>query len=130
MDASVARDRPRRIVGDLPRMAIGIDEDPGVPAPEGGATLTADPRPGGCRLLQDPVHLGRRPDVVRQGHAAPTTAIVDGAVLGERLTAPEGEDHAARLEEHHLTVGRLAPPAQGLVEGAGPAGVGHAQGDE
>ena len=32
---AVGTDRPTRVVGDLPRMTVGIDEHPGVAAPEG-----------------------------------------------------------------------------------------------
>ena len=41
----VVLDRPVRVVGDLPRVAVGVDEDAGVAAPERRSARAADRRP-------------------------------------------------------------------------------------
>jgi hypothetical protein len=56
--------------------------------------------------------------------------VVEGAVGGEQLPSPQGDDHAARLEEHHLAVRGLAGPAERIVERAGPVDVGDAERDQ
>src|ERR1700709_1937560 len=91
LDAAALGHGPVRVVGDLPGMAIGIDEDPAVAAPEGLGRLTADRRAGAPRLLDRRVHLRRRVEVERQGDAAPATAVGDRAVLGQAGPVPEGE---------------------------------------
>src|SRR3954465_12780311 len=56
--------RPEGVVRNLPRMAVGIDEDPRVAAPEGRGTRPADGRSGGLCLGQGGVDLLGRTDVV------------------------------------------------------------------
>src|SRR5436190_5178638 len=52
-ERAILLDHPARVVGDLPRVSIGVDEDPVVAAPEGLARLACDRRPGGARLFDD-----------------------------------------------------------------------------
>ena len=118
-------------MGDLPRMAIQVDEHAGVAAPEGLGARSRDRRAGPFGLLEDGIHLRGRADVVGERDAAPSARIVDRAVLRERVAAPQCHDHAAGREERD-PVGRVggASPAEGLVEGAGAPEVGDAEGDQ
>ena len=121
---------PSRVVGDLPGMAVGVDEDARVAAPERRPRFPADRRPRGAGLGDDGVDLGWPPGVVGQGHAAPTPGVLHGGVLGEPGAVPQRHDHARRLEEHDVVVGAsVAVPAQRLVEGACPSQIGDSQSD-
>src|SRR6185503_2269142 len=72
-----------------------------------------------------------RAAVVGERDATPAAGVLDPAVLGELVSAPERDDHAARLEEDDVVRGRGARlPAERLVEGAGAGEVGNAEGDE
>src|SRR4051794_37385320 len=106
-----------RVVGHLPRVPVGVEEEPRVAAPERRCALAADPPPGGARLLDHGVDLGRRADVVGERHAAPAAAVLDHAVLGKSGAVPERDHQSAGLEEHDV-VGRrgAAGPAEALVE--------------
>ncbi|HEX3393328.1 MAG TPA: NADP-dependent oxidoreductase [Acidimicrobiales bacterium] len=58
-DGPVVVQHPAGVVGDLPRVAVGVDEDAGVAAPDGGRAPSADRRPCVGRSLQDLVDGGR-----------------------------------------------------------------------
>ncbi|HEX6781511.1 MAG TPA: hypothetical protein VF125_05705 [Solirubrobacterales bacterium] len=57
-------------MGDLPGVAVRIDEDAAVAAPEGSRRLAADRGAGGTRLLDRLVDLPRGGEVEREGGAA------------------------------------------------------------
>src|SRR5207253_9465687 len=120
-----------RVVGDLPRMTVRVDEDAGIAAPEGLAAFAGDPRAGGPSFPEHRVDLLGRARVVRRRDAAPAAAVLDAAVGRELVPAPEGEHAAAGLEEHdaHFRVG-VAVPAERLVEGAGATEIGDAERDQ
>src|SRR5262249_25069736 len=82
-------------------------------------------------LLDHLVDLPGRSGVVRKGDPSPAAARGHGAVLGELRPVPEREDHAARLEEGHLVVGRgTRLPAEVLVELPGSTQVRGPGGDQ
>ena len=60
-DAAVLGERPVRVVGDLPRVPVGVQEEPAVAAPERLGPLAADRRAGRARLLEHRVDLLRDP---------------------------------------------------------------------
>src|SRR5215469_15853142 len=130
-DAAVGVEGPAGVVRHFPRMPVGIDEDRRVSAPEGHGGLAADHCAGRPCLVDHQVDRLGGPDVVGQGHATPAAAIADSAILGEPSPVPQGDHHAASLEEHDI-VGYLAGrlPAHGLVERPGLAEIGHPQRDE
>src|SRR5215211_7656134 len=112
-------------------MAVRVDEDSRIAAPEGLAARPDDPRAGLLRLGDDRVHLLRQAHVVRQRDAAPAALVFDSAVLGELISSPQGDDHAAGLEEDDVVRGRRArTPAEGLVEGPGASEIRHPEGNE
>src|SRR5581483_1814029 len=130
-DGAVGGKRPVRVVRDLPRVPVGVEEDAGVPAPERRAGGAGDRRAGRLRLAEHGVDLLLRARVVREGDATPAAGVPDGAVLGERGAAPEGEDGAARLEEDDVRAGlAAATPAERLVEAARPLEIADAERDE
>src|SRR5215210_8779683 len=101
-------------------MSIGVDEDAGVAAPERLRPGSADPCARDLRLGDYGIDLRRRADIVGERDPAPPSRVVDRAVLGERLAAPERDDEAARLEEDDVVVrSRLRLPPERLVERAG-----------
>ena len=120
-----------RVVGDLPGMALGIDEDRRIAAPERLAGLARDLRAGRAGLLDHLVDLGGRAGVVGERDPAPAAAVGDSAVVGEPLTVPERDDHAAGLEERDVVAGGgSGRPAEGLVERPRPVEVADAERDE
>ena len=130
-DAAVRCDRPTGVVGDLPRVTLGIDEERAVAAPERLGGLAADRRSGGACLLRDGVDLLRRADVVGEGHASPPAGVLDGAVLRQPGAVPQRDHHVACLEEDDVVLGLGAGhPAQGLVEAARTGQVADAQRDQ
>src|SRR5262245_30616132 len=129
-DAAVGVDPPVRVVGDLPGVAIGVEEDRAVAAPEGLGRLATDRRAGGAGLLDRGVDRIRRADVERQRDAAPAATILDAAVLGKSGAVPERDDHATGLEKDDIVAGLGARrPAERLVEAARPAQIRHAERD-
>src|SRR5262245_50477915 len=119
------------VVGHLPGVALGVDEDAAVAAPEGLAGLAADPRAGGASVLDRRGDLGRRAEAERQRHAAPAATVLDAAVLSETGPVPEGEDHFAGLEEGDVVLGSGAGgPADPLVESTRPVEVRDPEGDQ
>src|SRR5215203_774299 len=130
-DGAVGPDRPVRVVRNLPWMAVGIDEDSRVAAPEGLRPCAWNVRAGRAGLLDDGVDLLRRAAVVGERDAAPAAGVLDAAVRRELFAAPERHDHAARLEEDDVVRGGGARlPAERLVERAGAGEVRNAKGDE
>ena len=128
---SVVRDRPVRVVGDLPRVAVRVHEHAAVAAPEGLAGLARNRRAGRACLLDHAVDLRRRARVVGQRDAAPAARVLHAGVLGQLVAPPERDDHAAGLEEHHV-VGRrrVRRPAERLVELSRAREIAHAEGDQ
>src|SRR5260370_35851962 len=104
-------------------MPVGIDEHSRVSAPKGLRAPPTDGRAGGLGFREDGVDLVGRRDVVRERDAAPAPGVVDRAVLGELVAAPEREDHAARLKEHDIAIRRFAGPSERLVEATGATDV-------
>ena len=101
-------------------MAVGVDEDARVAAPEGRRAGSGDRRTRALRLRDDGVHLLLRARVVGERDAAPAARVLDAAVLGELIATSERDDHPARLEEDDVIGGRGAGrPTERLVEGAG-----------
>src|SRR5436853_5988078 len=120
-----------RVVGDLPRVAVGIDEDAAVPAPEGLGRLASDRRPGGTGLLDHLVDLGWGSKVERERRPAPAAGVLDAAVLRQPCSVPERDHHVAGLKEDDVVLwGGVRLPAQGFIEGAGALEIGDAEGDE
>ena len=64
---AVVADRPVRVVRDLPRVAVWVDEDARVAAPERLGAVARDRGARCLRLGDDCVDLGRRADVVARG---------------------------------------------------------------
>src|SRR6266540_614792 len=130
-NGAVLGQSPVRVVGDLPRVPVGIRERAGIPAPE---RLARRPRDGGACMLglcHHAVDLLRRAHVVRERHSTPTAAIRDATVLGELPAAPEREDHPARLEEDDvLALLPAARPPERLVEAPCPVKVRDSERDE
>src|SRR4249919_3382394 len=87
-DSAVIGNRPMRVVGDLSGVAVWVEEERAVAAPERLGRLAADRRAGGARLLGHGVDLGRRAEVERQRDAAPAAAVLDATVLGEPSPVP------------------------------------------
>src|SRR5581483_2034503 len=130
-DRPVLVQRPVRVVRDLPGVAVGVDEDARVPAPEGLCAVARDRRPSGLRLGDHGVDLGRGADVVGERDPAPAAVVLDSAVLRELGTIPQRDDEATGLEEDHAIVGsRVRLPAERLVERAGAGEVADAEGDQ
>src|SRR5829696_9377188 len=75
-DGAVGSDRPVRVVRNLPWMAVGIDEDSRVAAPEGLRPCARDVRAGRAGLLDDGVDLLRRAAVVGERDAAPAAGVL------------------------------------------------------
>src|SRR3954454_13464934 len=112
--------RPTAVVRDLPWMAIGVDEDPGVAAPECLGRLAADRGARRASLLDHLIDLLLRARAVGGGHPSPPTLVGDHAVLGELLPVPQADDHATRLEENDIVIrGGSGLPAERLIEAAG-----------
>src|SRR5436190_6590851 len=121
-ERAVLLNRPMRVVGDLPRVTVGVDEDPGIAAPERLGRLTADRAAGLAGLLDHLVDLVGRASVVGEGDAAPAAAVGHHAVLRELRSIPERDDHAAGLEENDvISLFGAGRPSQRLVEGAARA---------
>src|SRR5258708_10947782 len=80
-DRPVLPERPARVVGDLPGMAVGVDEDPGVAPPERRPGGAPDPRTRGRRLCHRAVHVGGRGEVSGPGPAPPPTPRLNGPRL-------------------------------------------------
>src|SRR5262249_50308414 len=131
-DPAVLGDRPVGVVGDLPGMPVGVDEDAAVAPPERLGSLAGDAGARGARLVEDRVDLRRRVEVEGEGDAAPASVVLpDPAVLRKLLPAPEREDHVAGLEEDDIVVrSRSGPPADGFVEATGATQVGDTEGDQ
>jgi hypothetical protein len=92
---------------------------------------SADRRPRGLGLTQDGVDLLGRTDIVRERDAAPAAGVLDAAVRGELVAAPEADDDPAGLEEDDVVVRcRVRRPPERLVEGTRAGEVAHAEGDE
>src|SRR5262249_21869566 len=128
---AVLFERPARVVSDLPGVAVRVDEDPRVAAPEGLAGLAADGRTGLAGLLDHLVDLVGGPSVVGERDSAPAAAVRDGAVLGQLCSIPEPDDHAAGLEEDDVVaLLRACLPAESLVELAGACEVRDTERDE
>src|SRR4029077_20672154 len=124
-------DCPVGMVCDLPRVAVGIDEDPRVAAPEGLARLAPNAGGGLAGLLDHLVDLVGRARGVGEGDSAPDAPRGDRAVLGQLDAVPEGNHHAPRLEED--TVVSLlcaALPAERLIELAGAGQVRDSERDQ
>jgi hypothetical protein len=66
VNATALVDPPVRVVRDLPRVPVGVDEDGAVAAPEGLGRPPADLRAGLASLLGDRVDLLGRSDVDRE----------------------------------------------------------------
>jgi hypothetical protein len=112
-------------------VAVGIEEDARVAAPERLRPPARDRRARRIGLGDDRVHLLRGADVVRERDPAPAAGVLDAAVLGETGPVPERDDHAAGLEEDDVVV-RLGSgrPAERFVERARALEIGHAQRDQ
>ena len=95
-----------RVVGDLPRMAVGVDEDAGVAAPERLGAVAWDRGARRLGLGDDRIDLGGRADVVRQRDAAPAARVLDAAVLRQLIAAPERDDHPLPPGRRSDVVGR------------------------
>src|SRR3954462_1046622 len=120
-----------RVVGDLPRVTLRVEEHGRVAAPERLRRLAADrgARPAG--LVDDRVDLPRRAHVVRERDAAPAAPVLDRAVLRQERAIPERDDDAVRLEEDDVVVGPGASlPPERLVERARVLQVAHPEGDQ
>src|SRR5436305_11890011 len=116
---AVRRQRPAGVVRDLPRVALGVDDDRAVAAPERLVWLTSDGGARRPRLLGHSIYLIWGSQVQRQGDAAPATAVFNAAVLGQPRAVPQRQDHVTGLEEGHVRVGRGAGlPTQRFVEAA------------
>src|SRR5689334_20096632 len=125
---AVLGDRPVRVVGDLPGMAVGVEEDGAVAAPERLGWLAPDPRSGSPGLRRDLVDLLAGADVDGEGDAAPSGAVLDAAVLGQPLAVPERNDPLAGLEEDDVVLGGgVGCPAERLVELPRPRQVGDSE---
>ena len=119
-DAAVRSDRPVRVVGDLPRVTVRVDEDRGVAAPEGlgrlGWPIVA---PAARASSVTASTSSREPTLWARRHAArrrrhPRHSCPRRVSLGPRAPAP-----FARLEEDDVVIGRgTGLPAEGLVEAA------------
>src|SRR5262249_10206883 len=130
-DRAVLAHVPMRVVRDLPRMAVRVEEHAAVAAVEGLAGLAGDRRAGRAGALHERVHLGWGAEGPGERDAAEAGAERDLAVVRQRLAAPEPEDHPAGGEEHDVgrgVVGRA--PTERLVERTGPREVRDAEGDE
>ena len=92
---------------------------------------TPDGRAGRLGLRDDGVDILRRADIVGKRDATPAAGVLDGAVLGERLAAPERDDQGAGLEEDDVVIGaRARLPPERLVERPCPREVTHAERDD
>jgi hypothetical protein len=98
-------------------MAVGIGEVAGVAAPGRLLGGLRDRGAGTLRLVQHAIDLVARSRVVGQRDAGKAAALGGQLrVRRQRLARPQGEYHAAGLEEHHLGMGAVAAPAERLVE--------------
>src|SRR4051794_41959744 len=98
-------------------MAVGIDEDAGIPAPHRGGAGPSDRGSGRARLLEDRVDLLGSSDVINERHAAPNAAVHEGRVVGEGGTAAQPEHQLAAMEEEDPGFGKLlVVPYDTLVE--------------
>src|SRR4029453_6671911 len=85
---AVVVDGPAGVVGDLPGVAVGVDEHARVAAPGGLGAGAGDAGAGRPGLGEHGVDLGGGADGVGQRHAAPAAAAPDAAVAGAPLAAP------------------------------------------
>src|SRR4051812_21489756 len=76
-DAAVLGDRPVRVVGDLPGVAVRIQEERAVAAPERLPRLAADRATRRAGLLDHRVDLLGRAEVARERDASPAPGIGD-----------------------------------------------------
>src|SRR3954453_17516949 len=110
-------------------MAVGIDEDARVSAPERLSRLATDRSAPPPRPLDHRVDLLRRAHVVSERHAAPTAAVGHGAVLREQRAVPQGDHQPPGREEPDAPPRRTTGlPAERLVEGPRIRQVAHAEG--
>src|SRR3954454_3763406 len=120
-----------RVVRDLPGVAVGVAERAGVAAVEGFRRLSGDLGPVASGPLDDLVDLLAQGDVVREGDAAPATAVVGNAHVGGELgAAPQHHDDAVRLEEARLLGLPGDRPPERRVEALRSLVVGDAESDE
>ena len=75
-DVTVIVEAEARIVGHLPGMTVEVEERSCVAAVEGLRRLASDLGPVRARLLDDLVHVLARADIVREGDATPTGAVI------------------------------------------------------
>jgi hypothetical protein len=90
---------PTGIVCHLPRVAVGIDEDARIPAPERCRSRAGDGAPAAARASARLAALLRAADAVGERHAARAAAVRDPAVPGELPTLPQRQDEPRSLEK-------------------------------
>jgi hypothetical protein len=121
-DAAVVVQRPTRVVGHFPDIPVRVGKGPGRASPFGSGGCTHDRCAGPFGGHQHSADLLGRADVVGQFDA------------GRSMTAercPQTQHHPASLKEADLVVWLVgAAPTQRLVEPAGAAEVGDAEGHE
>ena len=118
------------VVGDLPRVALGVDHHRGVAAPEGLLGLATDRGARRACLLGGRVDLLARAEVQRQRDPAPAGRVLHATVRGELGAVPEREHHVARLEEDDVVAGLGSGlPAERLVEAARAGELARAESD-
>src|SRR5262245_26615702 len=86
---AVLREAPERVVGDLPGVAVGIDDDAVVAAPERLGAGPGNPPAGLLGECEERIDGCGRGHVVGERHAAPAAAVGDLAVLRELLAGPQ-----------------------------------------
>jgi len=106
-----------RVVRDLPRMSVGVDEHARVASPECLRGSACNRGTGVLGGADHTVDLVARGDVVRERDTSPAAAVGDGAVVRELLASPQREHHVARGEEHHSgLLGSPTSPTELFVE--------------
>jgi len=130
-ERAIACEREARVVRDLPRVTVGIDENAGVAAVERRLRPARDRRTETLSRRDELVDFVVRADVVRERDAVEATsaALLKTTVGRELLATPQDDRDTARLEEDRL-LHFLAFPAETFIEDARAFEVVDAERDE
>ena len=122
LTVAVVVQRPPRVVGDLPRVAVGVQEDPRVAAVERLGAGTSDRAAGACRPRRAAASTSAGEPTLWASVMPPQPPVSATRLSSASLSrAPQRDDHAAGLEEHDVAVVEAGRPAQRGVEVAGAA---------
>ena len=99
-------------MGNLPGMAVGVDEDARVAAPERRGAGAGDRGARLAGLGEDGIDLLGGADVVGERHAAPAAAVGDTRCRRRACPVPQGDDEAGAWKKATWSVSSSTPPSR------------------